>query len=257
MRRACFAFVLLLAPALAPAADILSARYDAATDTLVVDIAYRGTRPDHDFIAEWDPCSPGGEVVARLIDRDGGDAARRDFLVQERFALPLPECRPSAVTLRLGRVSHALLAIPPADAAVPNPWLDVRASDLFDRRATNAFGKELGRIVDMVVDLRREEVRHVLLSFGPEEEIYAFPITAFAPVIGDERLLLAADRGTLVARRGTVPQLREGEVLVSRLLLQGAVEDLALTFSTEHVRAALLANGAVVGLAALILQTGP
>jgi hypothetical protein len=95
----------------ASAADILSALYDARTDEIVVDIAYRGTRADHDFTVQWDSCRDGG-VAGRLVDEQGNDAARTRFRVTRRLSLDDLPCRPAVVTLRLGRVSHMSVRVP-------------------------------------------------------------------------------------------------------------------------------------------------
>jgi hypothetical protein len=100
---------LFAAPALA--ADILSAVYDARTDRIIVELAYRGTRPDHDLTVQWGSCKDSG-VTARLIDRQRHDEAQRDFRVTRRISLAAIPCRPAVVTLRLGRVSHMSVGIP-------------------------------------------------------------------------------------------------------------------------------------------------
>lgn len=109
----------------------------------MVEIAYRGTRPDHDFRLEWGRCEPGGPAVARLIDRQGGDAARENFRVTERFDLAGAGCRPEQVTLRLGRVSHATVRIAEETVSVPKPWLDVLASELIGSEVSNEMGAVL------------------------------------------------------------------------------------------------------------------
>lgn len=116
MRRAALALAcaaVLLAPP-ASAADILGAAYDAQTDELVVDIAYRGTHPNHEFFLLWDSCK--GEApartAARLVDRQGQDVAREDFRVRERLSLEGLPCRPAQVTLRLGLNANHTVYIP-------------------------------------------------------------------------------------------------------------------------------------------------
>lgn len=103
----------LFAPALA--ADILEARYNAARDEIEVEIAYRGTNPDHDFIVQWDKCSSQSppRTVGRLIDRQGRDAAREDYRASARISLAEIPCRPAIVTLRLGRTAHTNVFVPP------------------------------------------------------------------------------------------------------------------------------------------------
>jgi hypothetical protein len=111
--RACALLAAMLALPL-HAADILEAGYNAARDQIEVDIAYRGTHPDHEFTVQWGECS--GEspprLVGRLVDRHGGDAAREDYRTKERVALGAIPCRPAIVTLRLGRVAHAEVFVP-------------------------------------------------------------------------------------------------------------------------------------------------
>ncbi len=106
----------LLVPAHALGQTILGAGYDASSDALVVDIAYQGTNPNHDFELAWDECqsSPNGRhsVVARLIDRQGKDEAQKDFQVRRRFDLSGLECRPADVTIRLGPVSNRTVSVP-------------------------------------------------------------------------------------------------------------------------------------------------
>jgi len=101
-------------PAIATAADILGAHYDAASDQVVVDIAYRGTNPDHEFIVEWGSCSQASppRLAGRLIDRQGRDVAREDYRTSEELPLDDMPCRPAIVTLRLGRVAHADVYVP-------------------------------------------------------------------------------------------------------------------------------------------------
>lgn len=101
----------LLAAGAAAAADIRGARYDARTDSVLVEIAYRGTHPKHDFRVQWNPCADGA-AVGRLIDRHGNDAAEEEFIVQDRIGLAALPCRPALVTLRLGRTSIAQVHIP-------------------------------------------------------------------------------------------------------------------------------------------------
>jgi hypothetical protein len=96
------------------AANILEARYDAARDQIVAEIAYRGTHPDHAFGVQWGACSESSprRVVGRLIDRQGRDHAREDYRTTERIALNAIPCRPAIVTLRLGRSAHTDVFVP-------------------------------------------------------------------------------------------------------------------------------------------------
>lgn len=112
-RAALISACLVAAPG-ARAADIRSAAYDARTDTILVEIAYRGERPDHDFVVQWGPCRQGG-VAGRLVDLQGKEPARTGFRVTRRLSLDDIPCRPALVTLRLGRVSHMSVRVPAED----------------------------------------------------------------------------------------------------------------------------------------------
>jgi hypothetical protein len=107
--------IALLSP-LAWAADIRKAYYDPTHDELVVEIAYRGTVPDHDFVLRWGECQRGEDasqgIAARIVDLQGNDEARESFRTQARFSLANLGCRPARVTLRLGRVSHETVLVP-------------------------------------------------------------------------------------------------------------------------------------------------
>lgn len=128
--RAWIAVFLLIVPGAARAAAILDAAYDPIRDELVVEIAYRGTSPGHDFSLSWGPCRESGSgtlsTVARLIDAQGGESARQDFRVRERFSLQDAQCRPAHVTLRLGRVSNATVSVSAAAQAPSAPGTRIR-----------------------------------------------------------------------------------------------------------------------------------
>lgn len=108
------ASLLILVAGHAYGADILDARYDAARDQIVAEIAYRGTNPDHDFTIQWGSCGGGdpARLAGRLIDAQGSDLAREDYRITERIALEDMPCRPAIVTLRLGRTAHADVFVP-------------------------------------------------------------------------------------------------------------------------------------------------
>jgi hypothetical protein len=101
---------------LAWTADIRDAYYDPTRNELVVEIAYRGTVPHHDFVLRWGECQRGEDashgIAARIVDLQGKDEAREDFRTRARFSLDALECRPARVTLRLGRVSHETVLVP-------------------------------------------------------------------------------------------------------------------------------------------------
>ncbi len=110
----CLAAALLLAGS-AHAQSFRGAKYDPGTDTLTVGIAYRGTNPNHDFSLAWDRCQGDAQpyqVAARVIDRQGDDAATKDFVVRKRFSLRDLKCRPARVTLRMGRLASTSVLVP-------------------------------------------------------------------------------------------------------------------------------------------------
>jgi hypothetical protein len=109
---------LLWLPAPALSQTIVDAFYDRAQDALIVDLAYQGTNPNHEFSLVWDQCQAAGEgkhtVVGRLVDNQGSDAARSDFQVRRRFPLTGLACRPAEVTVRMGPVSNRTVSVPAA-----------------------------------------------------------------------------------------------------------------------------------------------
>jgi len=109
---------LLAMPSQAMAQTILDAYYSASQDALVVEIAYQGTNPNHEFSLVWDGCQQAGEgrhvAVARLIDDQGNDVAKTDFRVRRRLSLAGLTCRPAEVTIRLGPVSNRTVSVPAA-----------------------------------------------------------------------------------------------------------------------------------------------
>ena len=112
------AAALLGLPALAAAQSLLDAYYSPAQDALVVEIAYQGTNPNHEFAIVWDACQPTGggrqAVVGRLIDSQGNDAAQKEFQVRRRLPLADLPCRPADVTVRIGPVSNRSVPVPSA-----------------------------------------------------------------------------------------------------------------------------------------------
>ena len=108
----------LATPSQALAQTILDAYYSRTQDELVVEIAYQGTNPNHEFSIVWEGCQQAGEgrnvAVGRLIDNQGNDVAKTDYRVRRRFQLAGLTCRPAEVTIRLGPVSNRTVAVPAA-----------------------------------------------------------------------------------------------------------------------------------------------
>jgi hypothetical protein len=112
-----------MVPGVLAAADILNAWHDPVRDEIVADIAYRGTTSNHDFRLIWGPChiedgEPRG-IAARVVDVQGREMAREDFVARARFALDGLDCRPAPVTLRMGRVSSETVLVPAAPGSAP------------------------------------------------------------------------------------------------------------------------------------------
>ena len=162
------------------------------------------------------------------------------------------------LTVVLGLAPLSWATAQPTNEA-PKPWLDVLASDLIGDRVDNAMGEDLGRIEDVVIDLPRESVRYVVLSFNAENEWFPVPITALAPIIGTERLQLTVDRGMLIAKGGFAPGELPGlapGVARATQLIGGDVKDVVLNFSAPRVRGVVLASGAVVAARTLASDAG-
>jgi hypothetical protein len=51
-------------------------------------------------------------VSARLIDAQGADHAREEYIVREHFSLAKMPCRPATLALRLGRSAFATVFVP-------------------------------------------------------------------------------------------------------------------------------------------------
>ena len=82
---------MLWLPSPALSQTILDAFYDRAQDALIVDLAYQGTNPNHDFSLVWDACQTAGGRQAqrgRTFDRRPG---------QRRGAQRFPGAAPISV----------------------------------------------------------------------------------------------------------------------------------------------------------------
>lgn len=87
----------------AEAANIVGLSYEAQSDSLVIQIVYRGTHPDHQFSVEWAQCrqfDQGAQILGLLVDSDPKDPAREDFSKVLRISLAQQSCRPAQVIIR-------------------------------------------------------------------------------------------------------------------------------------------------------------
>ena len=92
-------------------ADLRGARYDRATDTIVVEVAYQGTNPRHQFSVQWGRCE-GDALAGRLVDSQWNDEAVKPYRLVDHVSLDGIPCRPARVVLRMGRTGQATVFVP-------------------------------------------------------------------------------------------------------------------------------------------------
>ena len=92
------------------------ASYDAASDSLVVTLLYRGTDARHLFTLQWGRCADLGDgtkqIAAEVLDSQWDDPAKHDYRKTVRFDLAGLHCRPAEVTLRTAPGFHLTLFVP-------------------------------------------------------------------------------------------------------------------------------------------------
>lgn len=85
-------------------------------------------------------------------------------------------------------------------------WLQAYASDLAGKRVVDPKGESLGRVEDLIVDVRRGAVQYAVVSFGGVaglgEKLYVFPLNAFTRGEHRDRLVLNAEREGLREAKG-------------------------------------------------------
>jgi len=88
----------------ADAANVVGLSYDAQLDRLVIQIAYRGTHPDHVFSVRWEECrrldEERSQILGLVVDSDPKDPAREEFSRRLEVDLVQFPCRPAKVTIR-------------------------------------------------------------------------------------------------------------------------------------------------------------
>jgi sporulation protein YlmC with PRC-barrel domain len=116
--------------------------------------------------------------------------------------------------LQCAMTAPFLLALPAAAAEPGAPqavkdeasWLDMRASELIGKEVASPDGKALGEIEDMIVDVRRGAVQHVILSFGGVadvgDKLFVFPVNAFRRDENRERIIVNVQPEQLKGSRG-------------------------------------------------------
>lgn len=163
--------------------DLRGARYDAATDTIVVEVAYEGTNPRHEFSVQWGECQ-GNAVAGRLVDSQWNDEAVQPYRLLDHVSLDAIPCRPARVTLRMGRTGQATVFVPAKGSAAPQARLvsspgvsaEVRASELVGREVHAAAGERLGDIAAVLIDSRPRGAHFVVLE-APGGERFGIPVS--------------------------------------------------------------------------------
>lgn len=117
---ACAALAIMSA-AVGKADTIGPVRYDASGNQLIVTISYDGANPNHRFSIRWGRCrklrdqihGPARKIInLGIVDDQGDDAARKNYVEVVRVPLAGLSCRPAAVTVRTSPDSYASLATP-------------------------------------------------------------------------------------------------------------------------------------------------
>ncbi|MBL7543485.1 MAG: hypothetical protein JNL11_06690 [Bdellovibrionaceae bacterium] len=99
------------------AARIVEARWDGQTQSVVVDMAYRGGCLDHEFRVQWIGCvvdAEGTGVVSRLgniLDTGWQDACEDDLAQTITFVEPHDSCRADVIVLKStsSKVPHVIV----------------------------------------------------------------------------------------------------------------------------------------------------
>jgi sporulation protein YlmC with PRC-barrel domain len=85
-------------------------------------------------------------------------------------------------------------------------WSRMPVSEMIGTRVTNREGQDLGRVTDLMLDLEGRQVRYAILEFRgmavPGEKLFAYPVRAFQPGGGQDRLMLNVGSGQLEGAEG-------------------------------------------------------
>jgi hypothetical protein len=118
MNRGLFLAAVLACSFEAAAHNLTSLVYDEKTDTLVVEIAYRGTHENHAFSLQWGECrrldDDRSQIDALLIDNDPMDPARQEFTQVLKVSMSGHPCRPSKLTIRTAAGFNRTVDVPKA-----------------------------------------------------------------------------------------------------------------------------------------------
>jgi sporulation protein YlmC with PRC-barrel domain len=149
-------------------------------------------------------------------------------------------------------------ATPPKEAAAAGAskdkatWLDMRASELIGKRVASPEGKPLGRIEDLIVDMKGGRIPHVVLSF--EEKLFVYPVNAFTRDEYRDRIVVDVERKQLAQSEGfersnwpfQPPLERASRLRGKNVKLEdgqrGEIEDVVVNLGSGKVRGVVVAQ---------------
>jgi sporulation protein YlmC with PRC-barrel domain len=138
-------------------------------------------------------------------------------------------------------------------------WLDMRASELIGKHVANPEGKSLGKIEDLIVDMKGGHIPHVVLSFGGfadiGDKLFVFPVNAFTRDESRDRIVTKVERGQLAESKGFdrsnwpfQPPLQRASELRGKNVKDaagkpvGEIEDVIVNLGSGKVRGVVLAQ---------------
>jgi sporulation protein YlmC with PRC-barrel domain len=153
---------------------------------------------------------------------------------------------------------------PPKEAAAhgaskdKTTWLDMRASELIGKHVANPEGKSLGKVEDLIVDMKGGHIPHVVLSFGGVadvgDKLFVFPVNAFTRDEYRDRIVLKAEREQLAQSKGfdrsnwpfQPPLERASRLRGKNVGLEGGkrgeLEDVVVNLGSGSVRGVIVAQ---------------
>jgi sporulation protein YlmC with PRC-barrel domain len=138
-------------------------------------------------------------------------------------------------------------------------WLDMRTSELLGKEVASPQGKALGKVEDLIIDLKGGGIPHVVLSFGGianlGDKLFVFPVNAFERDENRDRIVIDVERHQLRESRGfergkwpfdaplqRASELRGRNVKDSAGNPAGEIEDLVVNLGTGRVKEVVLAQ---------------
>jgi sporulation protein YlmC with PRC-barrel domain len=136
-------------------------------------------------------------------------------------------------------------------------WLDMRASELIGKHVASPDGRSLGKVEDLIVDLKGGHIPHVVLSFGGiadlGDKLFVFPVNAFRRDENRDRLVLDAEPAQLQQSQGFdrsnwpfQPPLTRASGLRGKNVQgaegRGEIEDVVVNLGSGRVRGVIVAQ---------------